>query len=385
MPPRKNISSRPLKLAAPQLSPVKHQTKTQALTSSLLQLAEQMGPDARLPTMQELSQSLHVSMMTLNRALSELEAQGVIYRRQGSGTYVSPRPAQRTIGLVYDRDIFHTGTSPFCGLLVDEARRRAASGDEKFSFYLAIPSAEGEPVHEDLVEDIGKRRVDGILFVGEANPKAAKWLQKQKLPLVALAYTPVAPWRVKIDWPQVAQLGVETLAAQGCKKIGLWVPLGVGLGRVGGAKSFPELDAFRDALKAAGLKYNEKHVWQLENLTDEVPATPGVTNQEQGYRAAFETFADKKDAPDGLVILDDMMTRGALVTLDQLDIRVGQDVKIATHLNRGSDALRGHREVVSTIEIDPAEITQAMFDMLETLMEGETPETSPLLIEPRLG
>ncbi|MDF2439457.1 MAG: GntR family transcriptional regulator, partial [Abditibacteriota bacterium] len=119
------------------MPPVKHQTKTQALSVSLTELARQLGPDAKMPTMQELSQSLQVSMMTLNRALSELEAQGVITRRQGSGTYVAPRPAQRTIGLVYDRDIFQTGASPFCGLLVDEARRRAASGNEKFSFYLA--------------------------------------------------------------------------------------------------------------------------------------------------------------------------------------------------------------------------------------------------------
>jgi DNA-binding LacI/PurR family transcriptional regulator len=383
--PSRKTPPRPTKLNPAQLLPVKHQTKTQALSASLLELADQLGPDAKLPTMQELSQSLQVSMMTLNRALSELEAQGIIYRRQGSGTYVASRPTQRTIGLVYDRDIFHTGASPFCGLLVDEARRRATSGDEKFSFYLAVPSAEGEPVHEDLVEDIAKRRVDGILFVGEANPKAAKWLLKQKLPLVALAYTPVAPWRVKINWPQVAQLGVETLAAQGCKNIGLWIPLGVGLGRVGGARSFAELDTFRDALKVAGLPYDARNVWQLDNLTDEVPATPGVTNQEQGYRAAFETFATNKKAFDGIVVLDDMMTRGALVALEQLGVKVGKDVKIATHLNRGSDVLRGHEDEVFTIEIDPSEITQAMFTMLETLIDGDTPATSPFLIEPTLG
>ena len=374
--------------AANAMPPVKHQTKTQALSVSLTELARQLGPDAKMPTMQELSQSLQVSMMTLNRALSELEAQGVITRRQGSGTYVAPRPSQRTIGLVYDRDIFQSGASPFCGLLVDEARRRAASGDEKFSFYFAVDSASGAPVHEDLEVAIASRKLDGVLFVGEGNPQAARWLQKQKIPLVALAYTPIAPWRVKIDWPQLARLGVENLAAQGCRKIGLWIPIGTGLGRARGEKSFAELDAFRDALKAAKLPYDAKLVWQLQNLTDEVRAEPGVTNQEQGYRAAFETFGeDKNNAPDGLIILDDMMTRGALVALEQLNVSVGPgttDLKIVTHFNRGADTLSGHENEVTTIAVDAGEIAQAMFSMLETLIDGDKPDTSPILIAPRV-
>ena len=41
-----------------------------------------------------------------------------------AATYGTPRTAERTVGLVYDRDIFAAGNSPFTGLLVDEARRR---------------------------------------------------------------------------------------------------------------------------------------------------------------------------------------------------------------------------------------------------------------------
>jgi hypothetical protein len=66
-------------------------------------------------------------------------------------------------------------------------------------------------------------------------------------------------------------------------------------------------------------------------------------------------------------------------------VRVGNDVKIATHLNRGSDVLRGHEDEIFPIEIDPSEITQAMFTMLETLIDGATPTHSPLLIAPKLS
>ena len=49
-------------------------------------------PDGKLPTERELSDSLGVSRRAVRRALEVLEAEGRIWRRQGSGTYAGPRP-----------------------------------------------------------------------------------------------------------------------------------------------------------------------------------------------------------------------------------------------------------------------------------------------------
>ncbi|MDQ3814043.1 MAG: GntR family transcriptional regulator [Armatimonadota bacterium] len=370
------------------LTPFKHQTKTQALSSYLIELANKLGPEARLPTMQELCNSLGVSVVTLNRALSELEAQNIIQRKHGVGIFVSPRLNQKTIGLVYDHDIFGTTASPFGSLLVEEARDRAARGSEKFSVYFAMPSREGLPVHDDLVEAIRARRLSGILFVSEQHPQAIEWLLRQNVPLVALSYKPVAPWRVAIDHAAGVRLGVQALAEQGCRRIGLWIPLGVGIGRAEGEKSFPELDAFRQELKKHGLPFNLEWVWEHKNLTDTLPAHEAETKQEQGYRAANAVFGSagpkQKDAPDGLVIMDDMMTRGALVAFQKLRLHPGSDIKIATHTNRGSAVLHGYESDLIFIEVDPAEIVQAMFSMLETLMEGRTPPEPTVSIRPKL-
>jgi len=365
--------------------PVVYRTKTQALSARLGEMARELGPSARLPTMTELSKQLGVSMMTLNRALSELEAQGIIYRRQGSGTYVAPlKPGSnaRSVGLVYDRDIFDSAQSPFCGLLVDEARRRAQSGDERFSLYLAIPSREGLPVHDDLLLSIEKKDVDGLLLVCEARSPAVKWLSEQEVPVVALSYLPVVRHRVAIDWAALAREGVRELAARGCRDIGLWLPLGVGLGRRKGERSFPELDAFRLALQDAELPYLPGNVWRLDEMEADTHAMRDSTNQEQGFRAAFETF-EGEERPDGLVIMDDMMTRGALVVLEQKGLEIGRDVQIATHSNHGSSVLRPYEEQLARLEIDPAAIASAMFAMLESLIEGRQVE-SPVKIGPRV-
>ena len=365
------------------LTPFAHRTKTQALTSYLTDLAHELGAEARLPTMQQLCEELNVSVVTLNRALSELEAQNIITRKHGVGIFVSPRLQQKTIGLVYDRDILQPDTSPFAAQLVEEARRRAQAGHESFSLFLSEPSTTGGlPVHDDLADAIRARRLHGLIFVGEQNPAAARWIEEQNVPLVALAYTPLASWRVCLDHAETARLGVKALAAQGCRRIALVLPLGSSIGRAPGEKSFAELDAFKSALKKAGVPYDETLVWRHDELTNKITAVD--TNQEQGFRAAMELFANADNRPDGVVALDDMMTRGALVALSKLGLRPGLDIKFATHTNKGSTALHGYEDDLTFIEIDPAQIVSALFSMLETLMNGQTPPEPMVLIRPRL-
>ena len=45
--------------------------------------------DAPLPSFRQLAEDLLVSVITVKRAYEELEREGIIYRRQGLGTFVS--------------------------------------------------------------------------------------------------------------------------------------------------------------------------------------------------------------------------------------------------------------------------------------------------------
>ncbi len=54
--------------------------------------AQDMPGDGRLPTERELSFSLGVSRRAVRRALEALEAEGLVWRRQGKGTFVGQPP-----------------------------------------------------------------------------------------------------------------------------------------------------------------------------------------------------------------------------------------------------------------------------------------------------
>ena len=374
---------------AVKIKPLSYTTKTQALSNHLAGLARKMGPGARLPTMAQLSSELGISVMTLNRALSELEAQGIVVRRQGSGTYVADHLSQTAVALVYDRDVFGPDASPFCSLLLHEAAKLAAAQDEKFNLYLTAPelgATEGPPIPPDLDEAIKTRRLGGVLFAGESNPAALQWLLDQRVPLVALSYAPVAPFRVRIDHSQTAYLGALELAKRGCKRIALWIPAGVGIGPDQSGESFEELTEFQRALGESGVEFHDELVFGSENLGASVPAAPFQSNREQGQDAAQKVFGESRESwPDGIVCVDDMLALGALAEMKKMGVEVGRDVEFATHTNVGSQILVGFGDALIRLEIDPARVAQAMSEMLESLLRGETIETPVVSIEPRLA
>ena len=81
--------------------------------------------------------------------------------------------------------------------------------------------------------------------------------------------------------------------------------------------------------------------------------------------------------PDGLIILDDVMTRGALTTLHRLGLHAGQDIVIASHANKTSSVLHGYEHCLIRLEFDPAEIVQALFALLDAQLQGR-PLPAPL-------
>ena len=57
--------------------------------------ADRLAPGSPLPSFRALAEDLLVSLITVKRAYEELEREGIIYRRQGIGTFVAERGYDR--------------------------------------------------------------------------------------------------------------------------------------------------------------------------------------------------------------------------------------------------------------------------------------------------
>lgn len=61
------------------------------------QIESGMEPHEKLSTERALAESFHVNRLTVRRALDDLERHGLVYRVQGSGTFVSETPINKTV------------------------------------------------------------------------------------------------------------------------------------------------------------------------------------------------------------------------------------------------------------------------------------------------
>jgi DNA-binding LacI/PurR family transcriptional regulator len=355
--------------------------KVEALAGQLRRIARERGPDGKMPTTREIRDALGVGMATLDNALSELEEQGVIYRKHGVGIFVSPRIHRKTVAVLMDASSFLApGISPFWGMiwgfLVREAQARAEQEerDEEYVFNLVtVPSAGSDtPLPELLARGVEAGRVHAALGVG-LTAEAADWLLRRGVPFVAFAGT--SNRRVVLDGRAVVREGVRALADHGCTRIGLWRPVppyqAVHLEFIVHPE---EIGAFGEALTERGLTLQSNLVRQSLHLIPHDGGKTTLTNQEQGFRLAMEVFGPGGEPvrrPDGIVSTDDMMTQGALAAFDRLGVRVGEDVRIATHANRGSHVLFGYEDRLARVEVDPEEIVRAMFAMLDRAFAGE--------------
>jgi DNA-binding LacI/PurR family transcriptional regulator len=232
------------------------------------------------------------------------------------------------------------------------------------------------------MNDILNRRVQGVLSVG-LEQEVADWIDAQHIPNVAFA----GPGRyiVVLDGAEVVRLGVRHLARSGCRKIALWRAMAPRRPFSSASDPDKEFEAFQETLQECGLPLLPGFYRHGREFSAGAEQPVMQSHQEQGYSIALDVFgASGKPRPDGIVIADDMMTHGALLALGKMGLRGGREVQIATHANRGSMVLLGREDELTLIEMDPAEVVQAMFNMLETLMAGRKPRARSVVIAPRI-
>jgi len=354
--------------------------KSQEAYERLTALAQKLGPSAKLPKVTELRRDLQVSITTLDSVLTQLEHQNIIFRKQGSGIYVSPQLRQICVGLVCEPAFFQAGTSPFWSQLVEAARLRALESGELFRFYMAMPFGDLDvPVHSDLVEDVRAKRIQGVIFVGN-NHAALQWLEKNGVPAVVFAGR--ARYLVEIDGPMLVRQALDHVLERGAQRPALLVPWDVAVEPSERHFYSPEGREFRDHLQRRGLPCDPGLVWETRAMGSEVDSIP-ATRQGQGIQAVETLLSRKGDQPDALISMDDMMTRGVLTGLRRLGRTPGRDILVVSHTNKGSTVLLGE-EGVAFVEVDPAEVVRTLFSQLEYLMNGQVPPHPWALVPARI-
>jgi DNA-binding LacI/PurR family transcriptional regulator len=301
-------------------------------------------------------------------------------RRQGSGIFVGSG-LKRGVALVCAP---HFSGEPhlrnFWDLIVREAHLRVAGRPYNLTLHFSAIATESTPeqplLHPSLIDDIRVGRVQGALMVG-VPAKTVEWTRKQGVAVVE--FSGGGPVSVDMDGANVIQLGVEVLAARGCRRLALWSEMWNEPGSDRRGRSRREAKAFRSALMPLGLEFNK------ELLRPRASEATGRPSFEMARDWVSETFgALREQWPDGLLIANDILTRDVMPSLLRLGIVPNRDIIIVSHANTDSPVLQAYQDDLTLVEYDTAEIVQTMFDHLETLLRGEELKNPHTIIAPKV-
>ena len=361
----------------------RHRQRTHALCDALLSMSRELGPEAKFPTIAQLASQLGASSATISDALGELEQRKIVQRVRGVGVFVAPARQTRVALVCNSHFLLGTEHSPFYDLLIKSASQRAHAQNEEFSYHLTLPAAaDDKALPDDFKESVRQGEVQGTIGVG-INRESRAWLQENEVPTVT--YASGGEIGVTINHEAVARLAVHHLASQGCRDIAYWAHQPYQLAVTPAMQRFMgrSLQAYRDALGEVGLSYRHELVHDPTAIAP-IGSTSEITLQKQGYDVATRVFGASKARPDGVVIINDVLAAGALAALRRFKVAPGEDVQIASHSNAGSPTLLGYEDEIARLEIDPQQVIESLFGLLDSAMAGQTPDPSIIRIEPQL-
>jgi DNA-binding LacI/PurR family transcriptional regulator len=340
------------------IRPIPDGNKAVDASRMLERMARHIGPGNKLPTVRDLCKTMQISRYTMDAALNDLEAQGLLARKHGSGLYVTSLVQTRRIAFVVRRDIIESskGAADSTHLIIDGLRAEGARRNTLLTCYSYDPNHDKEKFGLQPIEwDVQNGRVDGVI-VGGLNATQGNPLQTLGIPCVVISGdVDHRAVQVRYDFPAMISKGAQALLQAGRRRVGLAYPV-----RANNSAFGDSLELFRQSMREMGIEEDSR--WLMPFSADEVRIRALEASRQ------FHRLWERPDRPDALLSLDDQFTAGLLHAVEVLRVEIPGDLLVASHANKGLN-LFDHHSVIR-IEYDMGDIAARLLGALDDLIAG---------------
>lgn len=275
-------------------------------------------PGSKIPSRNYLSRKFEVARNTIDKAITELEAEGYLTSVKGSGTFVAENHSAKTITV-----------SVILPSVMEDIYPRFIAGIEQFASdnatNVVLFSSDNSPDKQrvNVLRSI-EMQADGCIIIPTLNSEQSYdtflELRKKEIPFV-LCYRSIdgldAPF-VGVNNCYGAHMAVQHLMECGCRRISYFShrKYSVALERYYGYET-------------AMLEYAEK-IEQGETIFGNYG--------EEDMRGKIRRIFDHGDYPDGVLCFDDNTAASLYAVLQEKGLQPGKDVRIVG--NNNSDICR---------------------------------------------
>ncbi len=330
------------------------------------ELRSRFKPGDRLPTIAQIASRFGVGFQTLREGLSVLEAEGLITRCAGQGTFVSDGLAGRHVAVLCEADIADPHVSYYYRRVSQQTVQSLRSAGFSARLYTGHVSPLVPPPDHltclEFTQVMPRHQLAGLVTLATPEHNFARWfapLRREHVPIVSGGGTAGRDVDAVIhsDIPRMVRDGVRHLLAHGRRRIALmawravWQPPG--------HDSDQFLEAFRITMAQAGISVNPRWI-----RTELPPNAPGA-----GWEEFREIWTPSGEKPDGLLICDDNLFAGTAMAILQLGIRVPETLMVVSHYNKGSNVVNPFP--VTRLVVNPDQCAQVISETLIKLMRRE--------------
>ena len=333
----------------------------------------EMPVGMQIPPHRELATRYGVSLITINKALSGLVSEGILYSRVGRGTFVAVRPAatpapartEALLGFVL-RDL----SSPFFSLVAHAAQQHADACGYGLIFSASSHRLDREEEQLRRFLDLG---VSGLVIVSMSRTyrlsEPIRALHETGFPYVMVSYTEGqdVPY-IGLDFDRAGYLAGRHLIGLGRRRFGYIADkLGSTVGEV-------RQCGYRRAIEEAGLRIDP--AFQFEYPYD------GEWNDYRSGYAVGAHVAGQAVKPDAMYVHNDLGALGFQDGLLDHGVRVPDDIAVVG-LDDIELAARA-RVPLTTIRQPVDRIGELAVESLVARLRGERPAAVRQLLEPEL-
>lgn len=288
-----------------------------------------LRPGDRLPTIRELQQQYGASMTTVAHALGQLEAQGIVRKRQGQGCFVEEPPVENT-----------THTVDTIGLIVGklsmpEIAARLFEGIERSCqrhgcrSVLSMSYLTYEAERERVAQMVDDGVQAAIIYPAERNLEQlnSDYLNTEfkdfPMILIDTAYPQQEHTRIVFDNYRAGYEMTRLLADRGHTHIGF-----MRMATKGGLQTAPAVReryrGYLSALREAGLPHNAADIWEVSGkvMRDGASLRAELVSHLKAWR-------DAPERPTAMIALHDGVAVATTDAANEFDISMPDELQVA--------------------------------------------------------
>jgi|GEM_PF-625506 len=350
---------------------VAHRLISARLREQILQ--GEIAPGTELPATSSLAQQWKTSYYTAHTALKNLEKEGLLERKHGTGTYVrEQRNVLKSIGVYYNSsDIWTNDEMAFYRNIYGALERRLRKQKMALSVF-ADPRPEGtrDTILPALQRAVERCEIQGVIapMVSEGN---LRWLLKLPVPFAVISSGVGIANKVSLAGPHNLGRMLIDLKAQGCNTVGIISDLYADEHAAIPSDRLMFDEQFARELAITGMSTRPAWIRKSKKKERDMAGF--------GYREFHELWR-QPEHPDAVIAFPDTVVRGVILAALEAGVRAPRDVRFFFHRNAGVNLLCPFP--VGWEITDEDRIAEALITMIRDQHQGK--KIQPVFIPNRL-